>query len=142
MFDESFTYRYYEDEKRINFKRVEELISKDSIAYYHWKKAKQKNFVVNALLISELGIIAILPNIESNSRTDLIVGLGSLVSIVGSIAFAISRQKSKRRAILRYNSLFDLPDNKKTSSSLKISPSLIQERDQKFSKGITLSLKW
>ena len=39
MFDDGFTYHFYEDQNRITFKEVTNRISKDSLAAAHWKKA-------------------------------------------------------------------------------------------------------
>lgn len=141
MFDESFSYHYYEDDNRIDVKRVEKLLSNDSIANLHWKRAKLKNLITNSFLISEFGLITIFSTSE-NPKTSVIAGIGTLVSLVGTLVFGLSRQKSRRKAILKYNRLFDSTIQEKKSTSLKITPSLIQSNNQKSLTGIALSLKW
>lgn len=141
MFDESLSYHYYEDDNRINVKRVEKLLSKDSIANLHWKRAKLKNFISNSFLITEIGMVTILTG-SNSKKTRILASIGILASIVGTLTFAISRQKSKRKAIIRYNSLFDDSNKKKKKTTFKISPDLIHDINQKSSKGISLKMQW
>lgn len=113
LFDDAITYRYYQDQERISYKEVGELMEKDSLSQLHWKRAKVKNTLANLFLIVEFSTIPIAAFSENSNPgiySVVILGAG-----IGSIFFAISRQKSKRLAILRYNSLFDLPNENKNS---------------------------
>jgi len=88
-------------------------MEKDSLSQLHWKRAKVKNTLANLFLIVEFSTIPIAAFSENSNPgiySVVILGAG-----IGSIFFAISRQKSKRLAILRYNSLFDLPNENKNS---------------------------
>ena len=43
MFDNSLSYRYYQDDQRISYKEVTKLMAKDSVTNLHWNRARTKN---------------------------------------------------------------------------------------------------
>ena len=140
MFDESFTYKFYQDEERITPKELNELMLKDSLTKMHWKKAKTKNIIVNLLITAQ--IISFITIISSNENSGLpqILGPFIVVSSFANIGIVFTRQKSIRKAILRYNSLLDEPPKKKLDqTSLKLSPALILDSNR-INGGIGLSL--
>ena len=141
MFDGVFSYRYYEDDQRISFEELNEVMAKDSLANFHWKRAKTKNTFSNVLFIASLAVFPITANVEQpNPGT---VFLSYLGLSIGSFILASSRQNSKRRAILRYNSLFDPPkEDKKKVSSVKLSPILMRSSNKKMGKGISLQINF
>jgi hypothetical protein len=109
MFDESFTYKFYQDEEKISYKDLGELMLKDSLTKLHWKKAKTKNIIVNLLLTAQ--VISFITIISSKENSDLpqILGPFIVVSSLVNIGILFTCQKSIRKAILRYNSLLDEP---------------------------------
>ena len=129
LFDDAITYRYYQDQKRISYKEVGELMKKDSIAQMNWKRAKVKNTLANVFLIVELSALPITV-LSENPNAGVFYSL-LLGGAIGSITFAISRQKSKRRAILRYNSLFDSPkkiENVNQTNNQHLPPSIAKPK--------------
>jgi hypothetical protein len=118
MFDDGLTYHFYEDQNRITYKEVSERISKDSLAAAHWKKARIKNAFANGILLSDLAIIIYANSSEKPFLNHKQARLLSSYLLVSSIFFVISRQKSKRKAILRYNSLFDNHESKQAKVKL------------------------
>ena len=146
MFDAGFSYSYYEDTRRIKFSEVSDRMSKDSIAALHWKKARIKNSFVTGMLITELGLLIYLFNHDKSltQKQALSFGYQYLIFSVSTIWLAISRQKSKRRAILRYNRLFDKHESKQAAVKLKFHPTLFfpQNGKKQLASGLAVRLKF
>lgn len=147
MFDDGFTYHFYEDQNRITFKEVTNRISKDSLAAAHWKKARIQNVLVNGILLSDLAILMYINSSKDPFSNNKQVGLISSYLFISSISIiwlAISRQKSKRRAILRYNSLFDKHESKQAAVKLKFHPTLFfpQNEKKQLASGLAVRLKF
>ena len=147
MFDDGLTYHFYEDQNRITYKEVTERISKDSLAAAHWKKARIKNAFANGILLSDLAIIVYANSSEKpflNHKQARLLSSYLLVSSISSIFLVISRQKSKRKAILRYNSLFDNHESKQAKVKLQFQPTLFfpQNEEKRFASGLGFNLKF
>ena len=115
---------------------------KDSLTKIHWKKAKTKNTILNLLLTAQ--VISFITIISSNENSDLpqILGPFILVSSLVNIGIVFTRQKSIRKAILRYNSLLDEPQKEKVvRENLKFAPALILDSNR-INGGIGLNLSW
>jgi hypothetical protein len=146
MFDDGLTYHFYEDQNRITYKEVTERISKDSLAAAHWKKARIKNTFANGILLSDLAIIIYANSSEKpflNHKQARLLSSYLLVSSISSIFLVISRQKLKRKAILRYNSLFDNHESKQAKVKLQFQPTLFfTKRRKRFASGLRFNLKF
>lgn len=141
MFDEALSYRFYQDENRINFKEVNQLMLSDSISVLHWKRAKTKSVIIDGLLISQLAvIIAGSSNRIKNKHVSVFASFFFLSSFA-SIGLVLSRQKSRRKAILRYNSLFDPPEKKPVGIKLEVGPTLIFNPQNGNQMGLKLTIK-
>ena len=115
---------------------------KDSLTKIHWKKAKTKNTIVNLLLTAQ--VISFITVISSKENSDLSQILGSfiVVSSIANIGIVFTRQKSIRKAILRYNSLLDEPQKEKVvRANLKFAPALILDSNG-VNGVIGLNLSW
>ena len=114
---------------------------KDSLTKIHWKKAKTKNTIVNLLLTAQvISFITIISN--ENSDLPQILGPFIVVSSLVNIGIVFTRQKSIRKAILRYNSLLDEPQKEKVvRANLKFAPALILDSNR-INGGIGLNLSW
>jgi len=142
MFDEAFSYRFYQDEERITPKELGELMLKDSLTKMHWKKAKTKNTIVNLLITAQVISFITIISSKENSGLPQILGPFIIVSSLANIGIVFTRQKSIRKAILRYNSLLDEPPKKKVvRANLKLAPALILDSNR-INGGIGLNLSW
>lgn len=147
MFDAGFSYSYYKDTRRIKFNEVTERMTKDSLAAAHWKKARIQNVLVNGILLSDLAILMYINSSKDPFSNNKQVGLISSYLFISSISIiwlAISRQKSKSRAILRYNSLFDKHESKQAAVKLKFHPTLffLQNGKKQLASGLAVRLKF
>lgn len=118
----------------------------DSISAKHWKRARIKNAVLNRILLAEFGsLIYIFSHSESITiNQGRFFAYQYYFSMVASIWLALSRQKSKRKAILRYNSLFDKQESKQTVVKLEFQPILLfpQNEEKQFASGLGVRLKF
>jgi hypothetical protein len=146
MFDDGLTYHFYEDQNRITYKEISERISKDSLAAANWKKARIKNVFANGILLSDLAIKIYANSSEKpflNHKQARLLSSYLLVSSISSIFLVISRQKSKRKAILIYNNLFDNHESKQAKVKLQFQPTLFSQNEEKrFASGLRFNLKF
>jgi hypothetical protein len=145
VFVESLTYNFYEDQKRISVKDVRKLVKTDSIAAMHWKRMENKNILVNVSLALDLAFIIGVGTNNIKSDHYKVLGPAFVLSSFGGVFLSISRQKSLRKAILRYNSLFDQPlEKKEFTSYMEIKPVLIRadQRITNSSTGLGISFNW
>jgi len=125
MFDEAFSYRFYQDQERISIKEANQLMLSDSLSALHWKRARTKNTIVNGLLICQLAFIVAGSSGKISGEQYRVLGPIFFASSFTSLGLAFSRQKSVRKAILRYNSLFDIPKEEEVGVILQLKPTLM-----------------
>ena len=141
MFDNSLSYRYYQDDQRISYKEVTKLMAKDSVTNLHWNRARTKNTLVNVMMVASSSL---LPVALISENINASIFFGSYFGLtIGSLIMIVSRQKSRSRAILRYNSFFDPPEEQnKVPSSIQLRPAVIISPNNILSKGVSIQLKF
>lgn len=125
MFDEALGYRFYQDQERIDIREVNKLMLTDSLSALHWKRAETKDIIIGGILISQLVFIIAASNNKISDKHYPILGPTFVISSFVNLGLAISRQKHRRKAILRYNSLFDPQKKKTVGVKLEVRPTLI-----------------
>ena len=95
MFDEAFSYRFYQDQERISIKEANQLMLSDSLSALHWKRARTKNTIVNGLLICQLAFIVAGSSGKISGEQYRVLGPIFFASSFTSLGLAFSRQKSR-----------------------------------------------
>lgn len=141
MFDEAWGYRFYQDQERIDVKEVNKLMLKDSLSSLHWKRAQKKEAIIGGILISQLVFIIASSSDKISDKHHPILGTTFVLSSFVNLGLAFSRQTSRRKAILRYNSLFDPPKKETARVKLKVKPTLIFSSHYGNQVGLNIKIK-
>ncbi|MGC6422184.1 MAG: hypothetical protein ACON47_09600 [Flavobacteriaceae bacterium] len=130
LFNTGLYYHYYEDDKRIPLKELTKRMQKDSLTALHWKKAQIKKVFINGIIVTEIGLLIYQSN-HSDSISEKqakFIFNAFYFTLFSTLWLSISRQKSKRRAILRYNRLLDSKKDQQRKVRFKLQPILMQPR--------------
>lgn len=141
MFDEALGYRFYQDQERISFKEVSKLMLKDSLSALYWKRAKTKDVIIGGILTSQLIFIIAAGKNKISDKHYPILGPTFVISSCVNLGLTFSRQKLRRKAILRYNSLLDPPKKETEKVKLEVKPTLIFSQNNGTQVGLNIKIK-
>jgi len=118
MFSNFFGPRFYQDEEKLKFSEVNELMLSQTEASIHWKKSKNLSLISGLSALGNLSflIIELTDNRPVENTDNTAVNLtGYITTFVGTLVFDLLSRSQAKKAVLSYNSALE----KKTTFKLE-----------------------